>query len=120
MGQICKKCNVGHQPDVPCNAVVVPDDPAYTPTECPGNDAYIIAQLRTQLSDTQAKLEAAERDKIRMDWLVSMCVEVRHPMRHGSIGLFHAQTMTTEEDAHHVTSLRQQVDQALTQEGKGE
>jgi hypothetical protein len=49
-------------------------------------------------------------DKKRMDWLTSMCVEVRTPLPHGSSHLFHAMSLTNEEDPCHKTDLRKLID----------
>jgi hypothetical protein len=54
-------------------------------------------------------------DTERMDWLVSMDVEVRTPMLHGSRELFTAQTVTDEEGQYYRTSLRAQIDAAIAQ-----
>lgn len=40
------------------------------------------------------------QDTVRMDYLENMCVEVRTPLRHGSQSLFHAQTVSDDEDPH--------------------
>jgi|GEM_PF-4614638 len=69
-----------------------------------------------QIAALQQKLDAvlAEHpDTRRMDWLVSKCVEVREPLRYGSAAIFHAQAITDEEDDHHATKLREQIDEAM-------
>lgn len=53
-------------------------------------------------------------DMRRMDWLASHVVEVRVPQLHGSLHLFTSQTISDEEDLHYHTSLREQIDSAMT------
>lgn len=55
-------------------------------------------------------------DVRRMDWLVSKTVDVREPMVYGSHSLFWSQTITDEEDDHHATKLREQIDAAMAAE----
>ena len=57
--------------------------------------------------------ELVPEDTKRMDWLVSMCVEVREPLRYGSAPVFHAVAVTDEEDDYHATTLREQIDAIL-------
>ncbi len=52
-------------------------------------------------------------DTDRMNWLISRCVEVRLPLRHGSHPLFHAQQVSDDELEPHRTSLREQIDEAI-------
>lgn len=55
-------------------------------------------------------------DVRRMDWLVSKTVDVREPLVYGSHSLFWSQTLTDEEDDHHATKLREQIDAAMAAE----
>lgn len=55
-------------------------------------------------------------DTKRMDWLVSKTVNVREPQRYGSRDLFWSQATTDEEDEHHATLLREQIDAAMKAE----
>jgi hypothetical protein len=59
--------------------------PAYTPVQCPGNDGYIIDQLRQQLADTQAKLEAAEREVAEREKLLRTTQELLKDGAEGAI-----------------------------------
>jgi len=52
------------------------------------------------------------KDKLRMDWLESKCVEVRQPLFHGSLALFHAQQVSDDCDEYK-TNLRQAIDDAM-------
>jgi len=71
-----------------------------------------------KIKDTLANIDkpdgeqlAQSEDVNRMDWLVSMNVEVRKPALYGSHKLFTAQTISDEEDEQHHTSLREQIDE---------
>lgn len=55
-------------------------------------------------------------DTKRMDWLVSKTVNVREPLRYGSRHLFWSEAVTDEEDDHHATLLREQIDTAIANE----
>lgn len=74
---------------------------------------YALAERLKKAEAQLAELAAQEHpDKLRMDWLVSMCVEVRKPLRYGSEAVFHAQEITDEEDENYATLLREQIDKA--------
>jgi hypothetical protein len=64
------------------------------------------------------KASALQQDAERMDWLVSMYVEVRTPLLYGSRALFVAQTESDEEDAEHRTNLREEIDARRAQHAR--
>jgi hypothetical protein len=51
-------------------------------------------------------------DTRRMDWLEQQVVEVRRPMRYGSIALFHAEQVSDDDEPYR-TDLRAQIDSEL-------
>lgn len=65
-----------------------------------------------------AEIAGALRDAERMEWLTSMAVEVRTPLRYGSAALFHARPDNDEGEPYH-TTLRAQIDSAMQQGGGG-
>lgn len=70
-------------------------------------------ELFTRPAPAADLVELVTDDTKRMDWLVSMCVEVRKPLRYGSEHVFHAVATTDEEDDYHATTLREQIDAIL-------
>ncbi len=66
-----------------------------------------------RISELTARLAVVEADAERMDWLVSMYVEVRRPLCNGSRALFVAQAESDEEDEVHQTNLREAIDAAM-------
>ncbi|MCW4856088.1 hypothetical protein [Enterobacter mori] len=55
-------------------------------------------------------------DVQRMDWLVSKTVNVREPLVYGSHNILWSQAITDEQDDHHATKLREQIDAAMEAE----
>lgn len=60
----------------------------------------------------RAHVSHYDRDRERMDWLVTHAVEVREPMRHGSRSMFHAQSVNEDHEDYR-TNLREQIDAAM-------
>ncbi|MEX9785638.1 MULTISPECIES: hypothetical protein [Enterobacterales] len=80
--------------------------------ECKGWNAYRTALLAQHVSSSYTLAD----DTRRMNWLVAHHVAVRKPLRYGSEAMFTAQTITDEEDDHHATKLREQIDAAMKAE----
>ncbi|EKH6496348.1 MULTISPECIES: hypothetical protein [Enterobacterales] len=80
--------------------------------ECKGWNAYRTALLAQPVSSCYTLADDARR----MNWLVAHHVAVRKPLRYGSEAMFTAQTITDEEDDHHATKLREQIDAAMKAE----
>ena len=81
-------------------------------------DALRAERHHVTIADMAKRLEAAQGDVARMNWLVEHDVEVRDPRLHGSVHLFTAQTTSDEEDDFHRTSLREQIDAAMQESGE--
>ncbi len=72
--------------------------------------AYLVKQNADRIEALEAQLMEAKKDTERLNFLESMCVEVRKPLLHGSLAMFHAKTISDDEA--HKTDLRNQIDVA--------
>lgn len=84
-------------------------------------DAALKGWRADALNQTHVKQPASNSPVIpddvrRMDWLVSKKVNVREPLVYGSHNIFWSQAITDDQDEHHATALREQIDAAIMAE----
>ncbi|WP_233093528.1 hypothetical protein [Enterobacter hormaechei] len=76
--------------------------------------AMVALELNRKLADCNSPV--IPDDVQRMDWLVSKTVNVREPLVYGSHNILWSQAITDEQDDHHATKLREQIDAAMADE----
>ncbi|HDR2893450.1 TPA: hypothetical protein I4G69_004365 [Enterobacter asburiae] len=88
-----------------------------------GDDYYALgwnacraAMLQSSGINEQLNSPVIPDDVQRMDWLVSKTVNVREPLVYGSHNILWSQAITDEQDDHHATKLREQIDAAMEAE----
>ncbi|MCD2460421.1 MULTISPECIES: hypothetical protein [Enterobacter] len=74
------------------------------------------AMLQSFGNSEQLNSPVIPDDVQRMDWLVSKTVNVREPLVYGSHNILWSQAITDEQDDHHATKLREQIDAAMAAE----
>ena len=74
------------------------------------------AMLQSFGNSEQLNSPVIPDDVRRMDWLVSKTVNVREPLVYGSHNILWSQAITDEQDDHHATKLREQIDAAMAAE----
>jgi len=80
------------------------------------NDGGAAALNQTHVKQPASNSPVIPDDVRRMDWLVSKKVNVREPLVYGSHNIFWSQAITDDQDEHHATALREQIDAAIMAE----
>jgi|GEM_PF-3373279 len=80
------------------------------------NDGGAAALNQTHAKQPASNSPVIPDDVRRMDWLVSKKVNVREPLVYGSHNIFWSQAITDDQDEHHATALREQIDAAIMAE----